>query len=118
MNWEIYCHLKAISATTATATFVHDGKEIGAVEVDLESHARADFAFLALIKAPTLWKNLPPALHRAMLVYRQESLADVEYHSKTYRFINTSNPINTRWVLTTDKSDLHASREQQLSLAL
>jgi hypothetical protein len=118
MSWDIYCHLKSKSPTVATATFVHDGKEIGSVDVDSNRHARADFAFVELIKQPTKWRNLPTELHRALLVYREETLADVEYHSKTYRFVNTSEPIGTRWKLTTDKSDLHQTKDVQLSLAL
>lgn len=118
MNWDIYCHLKSTSPSIATATFVHDGKEIGSVDVDAVKHARADYAFIELIKQPTKWENLPTELHRAMLVYRQETLADVKHHSKTYRFVNTSVPIGTRWKLTTEKLNLRETNYAQLPLAL
>ncbi len=113
MEWTIDFLLMRRTSTAGTATFSYNGQTIGSIEVDPQTHGSPDMAFVELIKRPHRWSVLPPDLHRAMLVYRKETLSDEDYRTKTYRFLRVAESVDAKWKLTDDKSDLHVEKEQK-----
>ncbi len=118
MEWNIAYRLDRKGSTLATATFIHDGVEIGSVDVDPQTLGRGDFAFVELVKRPHRWNSIPTDLHEALVVYRNETLAELDYRDKTYRFIDANGIVGTLWKLTTDKSDIRIPKDANTCNAL
>ncbi len=117
MEWAIDFRLNRKGASLATATFVYKDVEIGSVDVDPQSRGRGDFAFVELIKRPHRWNSMPSELHDALLIYRKETLAEVDYRDKTYRFVDADGIVGSQWKLTTDKSDIRIPKDADTCIA-
>lgn len=93
------------------ATFTHDGKLLGEITLDSHDRNNPDVAFFRLVHKPTRWNVLPDDLHEALVIYRRETIADVDYRDKVYRFLRVKEWQDAHWRLTTDKSDIKIPKE-------
>lgn len=112
-EWNIHFSVTRRNSDEAVARFTYNGELLGEIKVDPQTHGTADMAFAHLMRFPHRWSPLPEDLHTALLTYRRETLADVDYRDKAYRFLPIGERHDVTWKLTTDKSDIRIPKEPE-----